>query len=82
MERSFFNKYYSIAFVTLPGLAGGLALSYARGCPNNLCNHVSRAVIIANRYLQRDYHSLASGGILIGDTLFTLTDMLVKFDHI
>jgi hypothetical protein len=26
MERGFFYKYYSIAFVTLPGIAGGLAL--------------------------------------------------------
>lgn len=55
---------------------------YARGCPSNLCTHVSQAVTIANRYLQRDYHSLASVGIPAGDTLFTLTDMLVKFEHI
>jgi hypothetical protein len=26
MERGFFYKYYSIAFATLPGIAGGLAL--------------------------------------------------------
>jgi hypothetical protein len=26
MERSFLFKYYSIAFSTLPGIAGGLAL--------------------------------------------------------
>ena len=31
---------------------------YARGCPNNLCPHVSQAVMIANRYLQRDYRRL------------------------
>jgi len=28
---------------------------YARGCPHNLCPHVNIAVMIANRYLQRDY---------------------------
>jgi hypothetical protein len=54
---------------------------YARGCPNNLCPHVSQAVMIANRYLQRDYRRLEDGGILIEKRLFTLPDMLVKFDN-
>lgn len=54
---------------------------YARGCPNNLCTHVSQAVHIANRYLQRDYHALRSAGIPVAHTLFRLDDMIVKFDH-
>ena len=54
---------------------------YARGCPNNLCPHVSQAVMIANRYLQRDYRRLEDGGIPIEKLLFTLPDMLVKFDN-
>jgi len=53
---------------------------YARGCPHNLCPHVSQAVMIANRYLQRDYHSLRGAGIKVEERLFTLEDMLVKFD--
>jgi hypothetical protein len=53
---------------------------YARGCPNNLCTHVSQAVNIANRYLQRDYHALAMGGIDVDNTLFSLDDMVIKFD--
>ncbi len=35
---------------------------YARGCPHNLCPHVSQAVVIANRYLQKDYHLLEEAG--------------------
>jgi hypothetical protein len=53
---------------------------YARGCPNNLCTHVSQAVNIANRYLQRDYHALAMGGIDIDKKRFSLDDMVIKFD--
>lgn len=53
---------------------------YARGCPNNLCPHVSQAVMIANRYLQRDYRRLEDGGIPIEKRLFSLPDMLLKFD--
>ena len=53
---------------------------YARGCPNNLCPHVSQAVMIANRYLQRDYIRLKKVGIEVQERLFTLEDMLVKFD--
>jgi len=53
---------------------------YARGCPHNLCPHVSQAVMIANRYLQRDYHKLEKAGIDIERQLFTLEDMTVKFD--
>lgn len=54
---------------------------YARGCPNNLCPHVSQAVMIANRYLQRDYRRLEKGGIPIEKRLFSLPDMLLKFDN-
>jgi hypothetical protein len=53
---------------------------YARGCPNNLCTHVSQAVRIANRYLQRDYHALETGGIDVDKILFSLDDMVIKFD--
>ncbi|RLB43566.1 MAG: hypothetical protein DRH12_02660 [Deltaproteobacteria bacterium] len=53
---------------------------YARGCPNNLCPHVSQAVMIANRYLQRDYRELKNAGIEVEEKLFTLEDMLVKFE--
>jgi len=54
---------------------------YARGCPNNLCPHVSQAVMIANRYLQRDYRRLENGGIPIEKRLFSLPDMLLKFEN-
>ena len=53
---------------------------YARGCPDNLHPHVSQAIIIANRYLQKDYRKLEKAGIEIERRLFTLEDMIVKFD--
>jgi hypothetical protein len=53
---------------------------YARGCPQNQCVHVSRAIMIANRYLQRDYSRLVKAGIKVEQRLFTLEDMLLKFD--
>ena len=52
---------------------------YARGCPHNLCPHVSQAVMIANRYLQRDYQALQKAGIEVERKLFTLENMLVRF---
>jgi hypothetical protein len=55
---------------------------YARGCPNNLCTHVSQAVTIANRYLKRDYQQLVSADIDIQQNLFTLDDMVVKFERL
>jgi len=55
---------------------------YARGCPNNLCPHVSQAVMIANRYLQRDYRRLEEGGIAIEKRLFNLEDMMVKYEDV
>jgi len=55
---------------------------YARGCPHNLCPHVSQAIMIANRYLQRDYQRLELVSIAIEKKLFTLEDMIVKFEGI
>lgn len=55
---------------------------YARGCPNNLCPHVSQAVMIANRYLKRDYKKLLDAGIALKENFFSLEDMLVKYDGI
>jgi hypothetical protein len=55
---------------------------YARGCPNNLCTHVSQAVKIANRYLHRDYQALKEAEIKIEEILFTLDAMVVKFDQL
>lgn len=77
------------AFVFLcrwTGMVDGKAFAfrkcYARGCPHNLCPHVFQAIMIANRYLQRDYRRLELGGIEIEKKLFTLEDMVVKFEGI
>jgi hypothetical protein len=55
---------------------------YARGCPNNLCPHVSQAVMIANRYLKRDYKRLLDAGIVLAENFFGLEDMMVKYEGI
>jgi hypothetical protein len=55
---------------------------YARGCPNNLCIHVSQAVAVANRYLQRDYHTLTCAGIAVAEVFFSLEEMIVKFESL
>jgi len=55
---------------------------YSRGCPHNLCPHVSKAVMIANRYLQRDYHKLDQNGIQVDRRLFSLEEMTVKFEDL
>ena len=60
----------------------GFRKCYARGCPNNLCPHVSQAVMIANRYLQKDYRKLEQAGIAIEKKLFTLEEMTVKFEGV
>jgi hypothetical protein len=65
---------------TINGRAFDFRKCYARGCPDNLCTHVSQAVSIANRYLQRDYHALGLAGIEVTETLFSLKDMIVKFE--
>lgn len=72
----FLSKYSG----TVDGRPFDFRKCYARGCPNNLCTHVSQAVNIANRYLQRDYHRLRSGGIDVAEILFTLEEMIVKFE--
>jgi hypothetical protein len=53
---------------------------YARGCPHNLCPHVAQAVMIANRYLQRDFNRMRTVGIEVQDRMFSLDEMVVKFD--
>lgn len=65
---------------TIDGEAYGFRKCYARGCPENICPHVSQAVVIANRYLQKDYLALEKAGIEIERRLFNLEDMTVKFD--
>ena len=52
---------------------------YSRGCPHNLCPHVSQAIMIANRYLQRDYQTLKKAGVEVENKLFTLETMIAKF---
>jgi hypothetical protein len=37
--------------------------------------------MIANRYLQRDYKKLTDAGVQVEKRLFTLNDMVVKFDE-
>jgi len=66
----------------IDGTAYAFRKCYARGCPNNLCPHVSQAVLIANRYLQRDYRKLKAAGIEVEASLFTLADMLVQFEQV
>ena len=51
---------------------------YARGCHHDLCPRVSQAVMIANRFLQRDYHRLEQSGIGIERKLFTLEGSVVR----
>ncbi|MBW2117121.1 MAG: hypothetical protein JRH09_04275, partial [Deltaproteobacteria bacterium] len=51
------------------------------GCTHNLCPHVSQAVMIANRYLQRDYRTLENAGIKVENKLFTLEKMLAQFEE-
>ena len=67
---------------TIDGAPFEFRKCYARGCPNNLCTHVSQAVKIANRYLQRDYRTLKNAGIGMDENLFTLDDMIVKFNRL
>ncbi len=67
---------------TIDGQEYSFRKCYARGCPHNLCPHVSQAIMIANRYLQRDYQRLKQAEISIEKKLFTLEDMVVKFNGI
>ncbi len=65
---------------TVDGAAYTFRKCYARGCPHNLCPHVAQAVMIANRYLQRDFARLEKAGIQVPDRRFTLDEMVVKFE--
>ncbi|MEJ2040723.1 MAG: hypothetical protein P8X55_17600 [Desulfosarcinaceae bacterium] len=67
---------------SVDGKAFAFRKCYARGCPNNLCTHVSQAVRIANRYLQRDFQRLKTAGLTVEDRLFRLDEMVVKFEHL
>jgi len=67
---------------TVNGEAYSFRKCYCRGCPNNLCPHVSQAVMIANRYLQRDYHRLEQIGIAVDKRLFSLEEMTVKYEDL
>ncbi|MGD9212401.1 MAG: hypothetical protein PVI90_16590 [Desulfobacteraceae bacterium] len=79
-----FQAYIFLAKYTgsVDELAFAFRKCYARGCHNNLCSHVSQAVRIANRYLQRDYHTLKSNGIMVEEILFSLDRMMIEFDHL
>ncbi len=79
------NPYKAYIFLCrfsgeIDGKAYSFRKCYARGCPHNQCVHVSQAILIANRYLQRDYSRLAKAAIEVGDQLFTLEEMILKFD--
>ena len=54
---------------------------YSRGCVHNLCPHGSQAVMVANRYLKRDYKALEKAGITLEENLFTLENMLAQFEE-
>lgn len=54
---------------------------YAKGCHHNLCPHVAQAVMIANRYLQRDYKRLRDADITLEEKLFSLEEMMVKYEE-
>jgi hypothetical protein len=81
------NIYQAFVFLcrfkgSINGQAYMFRKCYARGCPHNLCPHVSQAVMIANRYLQRDYKKLEDVSVQVERKLFTLEDMVIKFDSI
>jgi hypothetical protein len=51
---------------------------YARGSLLDEYPRISLAIMIANHYLQKDYHRLEQGGIKIEQKLFTLEEMSVQ----
>ncbi|WDP92549.1 MAG: hypothetical protein HUN04_23630 [Desulfobacter sp.] len=53
---------------------------YAKGCPHNLCPHVAQAVMIANRYLKRDYKKLEAVGVPLQEKFFSLEEMVAGYD--
>lgn len=82
-RKSRFSAHVFMGFFggEVDGRAYAFRKCYARGCSHNLCPHVSQAVMIANRYLQKDYLLLKAAGIPIEEKLFTLEDMLVRFEE-
>jgi hypothetical protein len=78
------NEFQAVLFFcrfsgTIDGAEYSFRKCYARGCPHNLCPHVSQAVMIANRYLQKDYRRLKEVGVDVDAKLFSLDDMVVRF---
>jgi len=72
--------FFSLFSGTVDGGPYEFRKCYSRGCTHNLCPHVSQAVMIANRYLTRDYRTLEKVGISLEENLFSLEDMLAKFE--
>ncbi|MFZ0926974.1 MAG: hypothetical protein WAN11_00125 [Syntrophobacteraceae bacterium] len=77
------GRFQALVFIcwfsgTVDGQQYTFRKCYARGCTHNGCPRVSQAVMIANRYLQRDYHRLERGGIRIDKKLFTLEASVVR----
>lgn len=81
------HEYQAFIFLcrysgTVQGKSFAFRKCYAKGCPHNLCPHVAQAVMIANRYLKRDYKKLADAGIAYKEIFFSLEDMVVKYEGI
>jgi len=72
--------FFSLFSGTVDGDPYEFRKCYSRGCTHNLCPHVSQAVMIANRYLKRDYKTLEKAGIKLEENLFSLEDMLAQFE--
>ena len=73
--------FFSLFSGTVDGEPYEFRKCYSRGCTHNLCPHVSQAVMIANRYLKRDYKTLEKAGITLEENLFTLENMLARFEE-
>ena len=76
-------RFQALVFIcrfsgTIDGYHYTFRKCYARGCLHDLCPRVSQAAMIANRYLQRDYHRLGQGGIQVEMKLFTLEELVPK----
>jgi hypothetical protein len=81
------HRYQAYIFLcrykgSVEGAPYGFRKCYARGCPHNLCPHVAQAVMIANRHLQRDFNRLRAAGIQLPERLFTLDEMVIKFEEL
>jgi len=73
--------FFSLFSGTVDGESYEFRKCYSRGCTHNLCPHVSQAVMIANRYLKRDYKTLEKTGITLEENLFSLEAMLAQFEN-